>query len=164
MDLQSVLAPCCVHALIINIVERDQFAPELTNESLRPVVHIFKVEICYFKHLADGSRRPHQAGVWKGGVGNSNDLFIACARLDRGEGRFRVSMVTRVPAPYRQVAREREVMSFIKGNLLTENSEVGYKRPRPVIIRYSLISSTLRNEVANAMGMCSCLWWRVKRA
>jgi len=47
-------------------------------------------------------------------------------------------------------------MSFIKRNFLTESSEIGYKRPRPVVMMYSLISSTLGNEV-NPMGVCSCM-------
>jgi len=128
------------------------------------VVHTFKVKICYFEHLADGAAPAavqdlaglgFESAEWVDG-----DLFVACARPDRREGRFwvkrpAVSMVTRgpvVPPPCQKVARERKVMSFIKRNLLTENSEVGYyKRPRPVVIGHSLISSMLRNE-ANAMG------------
>jgi hypothetical protein len=47
-------------------------------------------------------------------------------------------------------------MSFVGGIFLTERQEIGYKRPRPAVIRDSLISSASRNEM-NAMGVCSCM-------
>ena len=51
-------------------------------ENLRPVMHAFKVKICYFEHLADGSAPPpiqELAGLWFGrakGV-DGDELFAA---------------------------------------------------------------------------------------
>ena len=50
------LAPCGVHALVVvPLVERNHMAREPPTESLRPVMHAFKIEICYFEHLVDSA-------------------------------------------------------------------------------------------------------------
>jgi hypothetical protein len=95
---------------------------EPSTESLRPVVHAFKVKICYFEHLADGAAPAAVQDLSGLGFGRAegvdgDELFVARAGLNGGEGGFGVKqpaapMVTRrsVALPERRAGEEGNVL------------------------------------------------------
>ena len=87
----------------------------------RPGVHSFKVKVCYFEHLIDGAAQAAVQDLAGLGFGRAewvdgDDLFVMCARLHGGEGRFwvrqpAVSTVTRpVALPERRAGEEGNVL------------------------------------------------------